>query len=54
MKIYLGFKEKRDLIVKEHFWHWKSENLNGNAIDFFMIVEELSFADAMNILCPKD
>jgi len=38
------------LVVKHHFWIWKEKNLSGNAIDFFVAVEGLSFRQAMEIL----
>jgi len=38
------------LIVKHHFWIWKEKGLSGNAIDFFIAVEGLSFMQAMEIL----
>ena len=42
-----------DLVVRDHFWNWKSHQLQGNTIDFFILVENLSFAQAMELLCPK-
>ena len=42
-----------DFFIKENYWIWKSQNLHGNTIDFFVKVHNLSFSDAMNILCPK-
>ena len=41
-----------DLMVKDCYWRWPSRNLQGNAIDFFTLVERLSFQDAMAILLP--
>ncbi|MHC1769536.1 MAG: hypothetical protein AB9869_35500 [Verrucomicrobiia bacterium] len=35
------------LIVKDSYWHWPQRELAGNAIDFFVKVLGLSFADAM-------
>jgi len=39
-----------DLIVKDSYWIWKSKNLHGNTIDFFVMVENFSFADAMKLI----
>lgn len=39
-----------DLLVKEGFWRWPSRGIEGNAIDFFMLVEDKSFRQAMDIL----
>lgn len=44
--------EMQDLVVHNSRWFWKSANLKGNAIDFFMIVEGRTFAEAMEILKP--
>ena len=41
-----------DLMVKDSYWTWPSRNLHGNTIDFLILVENLSFAQAMQILCP--
>jgi hypothetical protein len=41
------------LIIKRHYWLWQAKKLKGNAIDFFIHVEGLSFAQAMRILVPK-
>lgn len=41
------------LIVRDSYWIWKSRNLQGNAIDFLILVENLSFAEAMQVLCPR-
>jgi len=35
------------LIVKDSYWRWPQRELAGNAIDFFVKVLGLSFADAM-------
>lgn len=35
------------LIVKESYWRWPQRNLEGNAIDFFVHVLNLTFHDAM-------
>ena len=35
------------LIVKESYWRWPERNLEGNAIDFFVHVLQMSFHDAM-------
>lgn len=39
-----------DLLIKESFWRWPSRDLEGNAIDFFVQVENKSFREAMDIL----
>jgi hypothetical protein len=41
------------LVVRQNTWFWKQENLTGNSIDFFMTVEGKTFAEAMQVLCPK-
>ena len=38
------------LVVKQHFWTWPDKNLQGNAIDFLVLVCEKSFHQAMQIL----
>ena len=43
-----------DLVVKQHYWHWKSKKMKGNTIDFFVFALEKTFAETMRILCPKD
>jgi hypothetical protein len=41
------------LILKESYWRWPERNLQGNAIDFFVLILKLSFHDAMGqILGP--
>lgn len=40
-----------DLVVKDFYWIWNSRELKGNAIDFFMFIEGLSFDQTMEILC---
>jgi hypothetical protein len=35
------------LIIKESYWRWPQQNLEGNAIDFFVHVLKLPFHDAM-------
>ena len=41
------------LILKESYWRWPQRNLQGNAIDFFVLILKLSFHDAMRqILGP--
>ncbi len=47
-------REHPDLIIRDSYWIWKSRNLQGNAIDFLVLVENMSFAQAMEILCPKN
>jgi hypothetical protein len=39
-----------DLIVRDCYWIWKSRGLQGNTIDFFMITQNLSFAQAMQLI----
>lgn len=39
-----------DLIVRDCYWIWKSRQLQGNTIDFFVMVENRSFAEAMNAI----
>ncbi len=39
-----------DLIIKNNYWRWPSQNLDGNAIDYFTKVEKLTFSQAMQIL----
>ena len=41
------------LIVKDCFWFWKENKQSGNAIDFFVNAEKMSFSDAMRILTGK-
>ena len=51
-----GVAVYNDLMIKHHYWRWPSRNLAGNAIDFFVQVEEMSFHEAMGILVqePED
>lgn len=42
-----------DLFIKDSYWIWKSRNLHGNTIDFFILVENMSFSQAMTLLNPK-
>lgn len=42
-----------DLIVKHHYWTWPTKNIQGNAIDFFVLVEGKSFHQAMEILAAS-
>ena len=39
-----------DLIVKKSYWIWPSNNLGGNAIDFFIVVQGMSFSQTMKLL----
>jgi len=39
-----------DLLIKRSYWRWPSRNREGNAIDFFVVVEGMSFAQAMALL----
>jgi len=38
------------VIIKQNFWLWPDRHIAGNAIDFFMKVENKSFQDAMRII----
>ena len=42
--------EHDGLLVKESFWRWPDRNIQGNAIDYFIQVEGLSFNKAMEII----
>ena len=42
-----------DLVVKSSYWRWPSRGLDGNAIDFFVRVEGMSFSEAMRILADS-
>ncbi len=42
-----------DLLIKESFWRWPSKNIQGNAIDFFMKVEGMSFHETMTVLTQQ-
>jgi len=42
-----------DLIVRDCYWIWKSRQIQGNTIDFFILIEGKSFSETMQILCPK-
>ena len=44
----------RGLVVRGNTWFWKEQNLRGNTIDFFMVVEAKTFAQTMAILCPSE
>ncbi|MFC1461355.1 hypothetical protein ACFLQR_02410 [Verrucomicrobiota bacterium] len=39
-----------DLLVKKSYWRWPSRDIEGNAIDYFMLVEGKSFNQTMQIL----
>ena len=41
-----------DLIIKKSYWRWPSRDIYGNAIDFFILVQEMSFFQAMKLLSP--
>ena len=47
-------QDHQDLVVKDSYWVWPSRRLQGNAIDFLMLVECRSFHEAMEILAPSD
>ena len=47
-------QDHQDLVVKDSYWVWPSRQLQGNAIDFFMMVECRSFHEAMEILAPGE
>ncbi len=42
-----------DLFIKFNYWIWKSKSINGNTIDYFIHVENLSFSETMQLLFPK-
>ena len=42
-----------DLFIKDSYWIWKSRNIHGNTIDFFILVQNMSFAQAMNLILQK-
>ncbi|EKD26015.1 MAG: hypothetical protein ACD_79C01405G0007 [uncultured bacterium] len=42
------------LIVKNNYWFRADSKESGNAIDFFIYIEKLTFSDAMKILMPKN
>ena len=35
-----------DLLIIESYWRWPFKNVEGNAIDSFVLVESMFFADA--------
>jgi len=45
-----GVSDYDDLTIKNYYWRWPSQNLDGNAIDYFTKVEKLTFSQAMQIL----
>ena len=42
--------EHDDLIIKDSYWRWPSRGTSGNAIDYFIVVDDKSFNEAMTIL----
>jgi len=42
-----------DILIKEHYWRRPEDGSGGNAIDFFVKVQGLSFHHAMELLRPK-
>jgi hypothetical protein len=40
----------RGLLVKDCYWRWPERDLAGNAIDFFVKVQGLSFHEAMHAI----
>jgi hypothetical protein len=47
-------KDYRGLVVRDNRWVWKTENLHGNTIDFFMVIEGATFAETMHMLGDED
>ena len=45
--------EFRGMVVRGNLWFWKEQNLKGNTIDFFMLIEARTFSETMAILCPS-
>lgn len=43
----------RGMVVRGNSWFWKEQNLKGNTIDFFMLIEARTFSETMAILCPS-
>lgn len=43
-------EELGDLVIRGHYWFWKSKHLKGNPIDFFMVVEGRTFHQAMTLI----
>jgi hypothetical protein len=43
----------KDLFVKDSYWIWRPKNLYGNTIDFFIKIENLTFAQTMQIIVPR-
>ena len=39
------------LLIKDSYWRWPQRNMAGNAIDFFVQVQGLTFHQAMRLLC---
>ncbi len=46
--------EHHDLVVKRCYWRWPSQDLDGNAIDYFMLVEGKTFNQAMEALVRRN
>ena len=44
----------RGLVVRGNTWFWKEQNLRGNTIDFFMVIEAKTFAQTMEILAQSE
>ena len=38
------------LVIKQSFWIWPDKNIAGNAIDYFVKVEGLTFNQAMQVI----
>lgn len=39
-----------DLLIKHSYWRWPSKDMGGNTIDFFVLIEGMSFAETMALL----
>jgi hypothetical protein len=46
-------QEMQDLVIKEHYWIWNSARRQGNAIDFLVMIEGLTFDQAMRVLADQ-
>jgi len=40
-----------DIVVKDHYWVNKGDGAAGNAIDFLVDVQGMTFSQAMDLLC---
>jgi hypothetical protein len=46
-------QEMQDLVIKENYWIWNSARRQGNAIDFLVMIEGLTFDQAMRVLADR-